>query len=318
MTEIRIINDGESLAEKLVGTVATIGVFDGVHLGHQALFKLVVNKAKELDLTPAVITFDQHPTKVTSPDNAPKTLTKIKRKLELFQENGIEYVYLIKFNQKRSETSAKEFFREVFVAGINAKYVYVGEDFQFGYRKEGDVNLLRSEGEKAGIEVSGIPLIKDQTIKESAISSTAIRMHLQNGEMALANKKLGRMYEYEGKVIEGDGRGSSIGFPTANLGVDQELAIPAEGVYAAWFQCQSGAVKKAAVNIGRRPTFKDDDPILQIEAHLLNFDGDLYGQLGRLSFVQKIREEKKFKSLEEFQGQLRADLTNIRSLLENS
>jgi riboflavin kinase/FMN adenylyltransferase len=315
MTGIKIIKDGEGLPESLSGTVATIGVFDGVHLGHQQLIALVVEKAKSLGLHSALVTFDQHPTRVTSPENAPKTLTELERKLELFQENGIDYVYLIEFDQRRSETKAVEFFEQVFVAGVNAKFLYVGEDFQFGYRKQGDVALLKEEGKKNDISVSGIPLIQDHVNDDGPISSTAIRKNIENGEILLANKKLGRMFELQGKVVAGDGRGKSIGFPTANLAVSGQLMVPREGVYAAWCEKEDGSRAKAAVNIGRRPTFEEDAQISSIEAHLLDFTGDLYGQICRLHFVQRIREERKFSGVQEFQNQLKIDLFAIREIL---
>ncbi|MEG3585711.1 MAG: bifunctional riboflavin kinase/FAD synthetase [Actinomycetota bacterium] len=315
MTGIKIIRDGEGLPESLPGTVATIGVFDGVHLGHQGLIALVVDKAKSLGLYSAIVTFDQHPTQVTSPQNAPKTLTKLDRKLELFQENGIDYVYLIKFDQKRSETKAVKFFEQVFVAGVNAKFLYVGEDFQFGYRKEGDVALLKEEGKKNGISVLGIPLIQDHVNDDVPISSTAIRKNIESGEILLANIKLGRMFELQGKVITGDGRGRSIGFPTANLAVSEQLIVPGEGVYAAWYEREDSSRVKAAVNIGRRPTFEENAQISSIEAHLLDFDEDLYGEIGRLLFVQRIREERKFSGVQEFQNQLKADISAVREIL---
>ncbi|MBB33767.1 MAG: hypothetical protein CL455_08980 [Acidimicrobiaceae bacterium] len=315
MTGIKIIKDGEGLPESLSGTVATIGVFDGVHLGHQQLIALVVDKAKSLNLHSALVTFDKHPTRVTSPENAPKTLTKLERKLELFQENGIDYVYLIEFDQRRSETKAVEFFEQVFVAGVNAKFLYVGEDFQFGHRKQGDVALLKEEGEKNGISVSGIPLIQGHVNDDAPISSTAIRKNIENGEILLANEKLGRMFELQGKVVTGDGRGRSIGFPTANLEVPEQLIVPREGVYAAWYEKEDGSRVKAAVNIGRRPTFEENAQISSIEAHLLDFNEDLYGEIGRLLFVQRIREERKFLGVQEFQNQLEIDLTAIREIL---
>ncbi len=315
MTGIKIIKDGEGLPESLSGTVATIGVFDGVHLGHQQLIALVVGKAKSLGLHSALVTFDKHPTRVTSPENAPKTLTKLDRKLELFQENGIDYVYLVEFDQRRSETKAVEFFEQVFVTGVNAKFLYVGEDFQFGHRKQGDVTLLKEEGKKNGISVLGIPLIQDHVNDDAPISSTAIRKSIENGEILLANKKLGRMFELQGKVVEGDGRGRSIGFPTANLAVPEQLIVPRDGVYAAWYEKEDGSKVKAAVNIGRRPTFEESAQISSIEAHLLDFNEDLYGEIGRLLFVQRIREERKFSGIQEFQSQLEIDLTAIRTIL---
>ncbi len=315
MTGIQIIQDGNNLPDSESGTVATIGVFDGVHAGHQALLALVVEHAKELGLASAVVTFDKHPTKVTSPQHAPKTLTELDQKLELFYNNGIEYVYLINFDKERSKTLATRFFQEVFVEGIHSEVIYVGEDFQFGYQKEGDLELLRREGEKIGVTVNGVPLKQDSSNDDEPISSTVIREHLEHGDIELANRKLGRLYECRGQVASGDGRGRAIGFPTANLAVPQHIAIPAEGVYAAWFFQEDGTKEKAAVNIGRRPTFKEDASKPVIEAHLLDFEGDLYGKIGKLHFVKRIRQERKFSNLDEFQGQLREDLEMVRAIL---
>ncbi|HJM27612.1 MAG TPA: bifunctional riboflavin kinase/FAD synthetase [Acidimicrobiales bacterium] len=316
MVAIQIIRDGENLPDSVRGTVATIGVFDGVHLGHQALIALVVEEAKELDLETAVVTFDRHPTQIISPDNSPKTLTSIDRKIELFQDHGIDYVYLIKFDQERSQTPAVNFLEEVFINGVRAKSIYVGEDFQFGFRKEGNVELLHTEGKKAGVNVTGVLLVHGQSEEEGPISSTAIRDHLELGEVSLANKKLGRMYECQGKIISGDGRGQTIGVPTANLLIDPEILLPAVGVYSAWYQRPDGSRKKAAVNIGRRPTFEDCSHDVSVEAHLLDFEGDLYGETGRLFFVKRIREERKFSGVPELQNQLRNDLATVRKTLK--
>ena len=312
---IQIINDQSSIPDNAQGTAATIGVYDGVHLGHCQLLSQLREKSKVQGLATAVITFDQHPTRVTSPENAPKLLTSFSQKMELFESQGIDYAYIIKFDKRRSMTPAGEFFHSVFVEGVRAKAIIVGEDFQFGHNREGDVAFLKREGAKEDIEVQGLHLFRHSFSPDIVVSSTAIRMKLADGDMQMATEMLGRRFELEGTVVEGDKRGRQIGFPTANLSIPEEMLLPRDGVYACWYYRPDGSRHMAAVNIGLRPTFQTNDSKSILEAHLIGFDGDLYGESGQIEFVEYLREERQFDGVDALAAQLKSDVQASQSLL---
>lgn len=312
---IQIINDQSSIPDNAKGTAATIGVYDGVHLGHCQLLSQLREKSKERGLATAVITFDQHPTRVTSPQNAPKLLTSFSQKMELFESQGIDYAYIIKFDKRRSMTPAAEFFQSVFVEGVKAKAIIVGEDFQFGHNREGDVTFLKREGAKEDIEVQGLHLFRHSFSPDIVVSSTAIRMKLADGDIQMATEMLGRRFELEGTVVEGDKRGRQIGFPTANLSIPEEMLLPRDGVYACWYSRPDGSRHMAAVNIGLRPTFQTNDSKSILEAHLIGFDGDLYGESGQIEFVEYLREERQFDGVDALAAQLKSDVQASQSLL---
>lgn len=312
---IQIINDQSSIPDNAKGTAATIGVYDGVHLGHCQLLSQLREKSKERGLATAVITFDQHPTRVTSPQNAPKLLTSFSQKMELFESQGIDYAYIIKFDKRRSMTPAAEFFQSVFVEGVKAKAIIVGEDFQFGHNREGDLAFLKREGAKEDIEVQGLHLFRHSFSPDIVVSSTAIRMKLADGDIQMATEMLGRRFELEGTVVEGDKRGRQIGFPTANLSIPEEMLLPRDGVYACWYSRPDGSRHMAAVNIGLRPTFQTNDSKSILEAHLIGFDGDLYGESGQIEFVEYLREERQFDGVDALAAQLKSDVQASKSLL---
>ena len=312
---IELINDGSSISESVLGTAATIGVYDGVHLGHCQLLSDLRKKAKEEGLATVVVTFDQHPTKVTSPENAPKLLTSFDKKIELFQSQGINYVYVVRFDKERSMTPAADFFRTVFIEGVKAKIIMVGEDFQFGHKRTGNVAFLKDQGEKAGIEAIGLKLVQSSSTSDIAISSTAIRSLISDGEVRTAAGMLGRHFQIEGTVVKGDQRGKQIGFPTANFVIPEEMLLPGDGVYACWYERENSSRYMAAVNIGRRPTFTKDEKESVLEAHLLSFNTDIYGEVGRVEFVDFLRHERQFDSVESLRQQLEADVMVTQSLL---
>ena len=312
---IQIIDDQSSIPDNAQGTAATIGVYDGVHLGHCQLLSQLREKSKERGLATAVITFDQHPTRVTSPENAPKLLTSFSQKMELFESQEIDYAYIIKFDKRRSMTPAAEFFHSVFVEGVKAKAIIVGEDFQFGHNREGDVAFLKREGAKEDIEVQGLHLFRHSLSPDIVVSSTAIRMKLADGDMQMATEMLGRRFQLEGTVVEGDKRGRQIGFPTANLSIPEEMLLPRDGVYACWYCRPDGSRHMAAVNIGVRPTFQTKESKSTLEAHLIGFDGDLYGESGQIEFVEYLREERQFDGVDALTTQLKSDVQASQSLL---
>ena len=312
---MEIIPDGSSVPDHVVGTACSIGVYDGVHLGHQELLRQLRARAAADGLATAVITFDRHPALVTRPQNAPKLLTTLDQKLELLDAAGIDYVYLVEFDESRAQTTAVDFFRNVFVDGVKAKVIVVGEDFHFGRNREGNVELLHPEGEGHGIDVTGMELVKISADAHEPVSSTAIRRKLAGGDIAGVNAMLGRRFEVRGPVVEGDRRGRLIGFPTANVPVSKQMAWPADGVYAGWYAHPDGTRSMAAINIGRRPTFYEHAEQSLLEAHLLDFDGDLYGSQARIEFVAFLRSEQRFDGIEALTGQLKLDIERTREIL---
>jgi riboflavin kinase/FMN adenylyltransferase len=261
-----------------------------------------------------VVTFDQHPARVTSPENAPKLLTSFEQKLELFESLEIDYVYLVRFTKERSMTSASSFYSSVFVDGVKAKTIIVGEDFQFGHNREGNLDLLKVEGAKTGVEVIGMKLVEETG---TPVSSTAIRNYLATGDILSATNMLGRFFEVEGTVVKGAQRGQQIGFPTANITVSKEMLLPSDGVYACWYMRDDGHRHMAAANIGRRPTFQENNEESILEVHLIGYEGNLYGEKARVEFVDFLRNEIKFENLDALRNQLEADIAAAHSLLDD-
>ena len=311
---MEIIADGSTIPDD-VAAACSIGVYDGVHLGHQTLLAQLRTHADERGLATAVVTFDKHPALITRPANAPKLLTTLEQKLELLELAGIDYVYLVEFTEERSKTSAAEFFREVFVDGVRAKAIIVGEDFHFGLDREGNVELLHADGEGRGIDVTGLELVKVSADAPEPVSSTAIRRKLAGGDIDDVNAMLGRYFEVRGPVVEGDKRGRLIGFPTANVPVSKQMAWPADAVYAGWYIHEDGTRSMAAINIGRRPTFYEHAEQSLLEAHLLDYEGDLYGTQARVQFVQFLRSEQRFDGIDALSTQLKLDIDAAREIL---
>ena len=299
------------------GTAVTIGAYDGVHLGHRALLVDLSRRAAAAGLTTVVVTFDRHPAYVVRPESAPKQLTSLEQKLELLADAGIERTEVIRFDEARADESAEDFVQEVLVDQLGARLVVVGEDFHFGHGRKGNVELLQRLGAEHGFEVVGVGLTGDGA---EAVSSTRIRALLAAGEVEQAARLLGRHHEVRGPVVRGDGRGGpDLGFPTANLAVADDIALPADGVYAGHYRRPDGGVHRAAINVGRRPTFYEPGtaPVL-VEAHLLGFDGELYGEPARVSFAHRLRDEQRFDSVEELVAQMRADVAATERVLASA
>ena len=299
------------------GTAVTIGAYDGVHLGHRALLADLSRRAAAAGLTTVVVTFDRHPAYVVRPESAPKQLTSLEQKLELLADAGIERTEVIPFDEARADESAEDFVQEVLVDQLGARLVVVGEDFHFGHGRKGNVELLQRLGAEHGFEVVGVGLTGDGA---EAVSSTRIRALLAAGEVEQAARLLGRHHEVRGPVVQGDGRGGpDLGFPTANLAVADDIALPADGVYAGHYRRPDGGVHRAAINVGRRPTFYEPGtaPVL-VEAHLLGFDGELYGEPARVSFAHRLRDEQRFDSVEELVAQMRADVAATERVLASA
>ncbi len=298
------------------GTAVTIGAYDGVHLGHRALLRDLSARADAAGLATVVVTFDRHPAAVVRPESAPKQLTSLEQKLELLAGCGIDRTVVVPFDLARAEESAEDFVKEVLVDQLSARLVVVGEDFHFGHGRRGNVDLLRRLGAEYGFEVVGVGLTgtggdgDGSSPGGQAVSSTRIRRLLAEGDVAEAAQLLGRPHEVRGPVVRGDGRGGpELGFPTANLSVADDIALPADAVYAGHFRRADGSLHQAAISVGRRPTFYEPGTAeVLVEAYLLHFDGNLYGEQARVSFSHRLRAEQRFDSVEALVAQMRADV----------
>jgi riboflavin kinase/FMN adenylyltransferase len=277
--------------------VVTIGNFDGVHLGHQALLTEVKKRAHDLKLESAVITFEPNPKDYFSQNKPQTRISSLREKIELFNEIKIDRVHIIKFNQEFSKVTANEFI-SVLIKQLKVKEIVVGEDFCFGRGREGGIKQLSASSMKLNI--------KNKILMDGKrISSTLIRNLLANDKLDEANKYIGRPYSISGKVVHGEKRGRKIGFPTANIHMRHNRP-PLKGVFAVKFQNHFGVA-----NLGIRPSIKGEKK-LQLEVHLLNFSSDLYGQHVSVIFLKKLRDEKKFKSLDELKEQIKLDVIKAK------
>jgi riboflavin kinase/FMN adenylyltransferase len=300
------------------GSVVTIGAYDGVHLGHRAVIAEVRRRAEAAGLSSTVVTFDRHPAAVVRPESAPRLLTDLEQKLELLTATGLDRCLVLAFDAARSQEPAEDFVHEVLVGALGAKVVIVGEDFHFGHQRKGNVELLRSMGADLGFEVAPRALVDADGRAAGAdarVSSTAIRHALVEGDLPAAVAMLGRPYEVRGTVAHGDERGRELGFPTANVSVPGEILLPADGLYAGWFERADGTVLPAAISLGRRPTFYVEAHVSLLEAHVLDFDGDLYDEHVRVRFVERLRGEVRFESVEALVEQIGRDCDAARAIL---
>lgn len=312
---MKILRDRDDRLPEAICVASTIGVFDGVHVGHQEVFRMVRVVADRLAVASAVVTFDNHPAHVVRPRSAPRLLTSLEQKLELIEEHGIEYAYVVHFDAERAGTHPEVFVEQVFVDALHARAIVVGEDFHFGRGRSGNVAALREIGEAWDFEVHALELIQHSDEAREPVSSTKIRRALAGGDVERAAQMLGRPYEVRGTVQEGDRRGQLIGFPTANIPVTKVMAWPADAVYAGWCDLEDGTRHACAINIGRRPTFYEHAEQSLLEAHLIDFDGDLYGSQVEVSFVAFLRSERKFEGIDQLARQLKNDVDDARTLL---
>ena len=303
----------DSNINKTKDTVITIGTFDGVHLGHQKILNHVLHLADEKKSRSFVITFEPHPRLVVSKNYDIKLLTTLDEKVKLFEKIGIDNLMVIKFTKEFSGLSSKEFVRNYICNKIGANHIVVGYDHKFGKNRDGDENKLRELGKLMDFDVTKVDPI---TAGDTIISSTKIRNLLSEGDIALANKFLGRAYTLSGKVVNGAGRGRSLGFPTANIEVENiHKLIPGNGVYAV--SVWSNKEKFAGImNIGLRPTF-NQTPNVIIEVHILNFDKDIYNKDLQIEFLRRLRAEKKFSSKDELIRQINIDKKNALKIVNS-
>ncbi|GIJ26881.1 riboflavin biosynthesis protein [Micromonospora qiuiae] len=292
-------------------SVVTIGVFDGVHKGHQATIGHAVTRARELGVQSVVVTFDPHPAEVVRPGSHPAVLTEPARKAELIEALGVDVLCVVPFTPEFSRLPAEAFVYDVLVEHLHAALVVVGDNFRFGHRATGDVALLERLGSMFGFAVEAAPLVAEAG---TIFSSTYIRSCVDAGDVTAAAAALGRPHRLEGVVVRGDQRGRELGFPTANLLCGRYAAVPADGIYAARMvrRGQRQALA-AAVSIGTNPTFSGRER--RVEAYVLDFDGDLYGERLALDFVARLRGQIRFDSIEPLVAQITEDVERTRQAL---
>jgi len=291
--------------------VVTIGNFDGVHKGHQALLRQVIQKAKQIAGTSVALTFDPHPLRALG-ISSPPLITRHDQKMELLAQSGIDVVVCLRFDREFAAISAEDFIADILVNKIGMKAIIIGPDYTFGKDRTGNIALLREKGQILGFETIVADWIKDAPDKEDRISSTRIRKIVMDGQVEQAKKYLGRHYQIRGKVVRGRNRGGSeLGFPTANIKLHDELC-PRFGVYAVTVETVYGRFMGVA-NIGYSPTF--DDHIFTIEVHILDFDKDIYGTRIRVNMVARLRDEKKYSNIRELSDQTQKDIDTAKDIL---
>lgn len=316
---MQILRDPASRPDLRDGSVVTIGAYDGVHLGHRVVIDRVKARADALGVSSAVVTFDRHPASVVRPESAPRLLCDLDQKLELLETTGVDLVVVVPFDRDRAAESAEDFIDEVLVDCLSARHVIVGSDFHFGHARRGNVALLTEVGRDRGFVVEGLDLV-DRSGRPAAegapkVSSTAIRAALAEGDVTAAADMLGRGHQVRGHVERGDARGRELGFPTANVSVPGDILLPADGIYAGIFHRADGSAHPTAISLGRRPTFYEAAERSLLEAHVLDFSGDLYGESVAVEFVERLRGEVKFASVEALVDQIEQDCADTRKVL---
>ena len=303
---------GTDNAEIQRPTVLTLGVFDGLHLGHQLIMNTVVERARKVGAVPTVITFDPHPRAVLHPESAPPLLQTFDQKIEAFGVLGIEQTIVVRFTTEFSSISAPDFLRDVVKERLHAQEVYLGKGFAFGHNREGNIELLRRLGVELGFVAGEVPEV---SFRGRRVSSSKIRELLAKGNVNLARRMLGRPYGVEGRVERGAERGHKLGFPTANLH-PQNRVIPKNGVYVTGTLID-GQWRRSVTNVGLRPTFGEaTEP--SVETYVMNWDGDLYGDVIRVRFLYRLRDERKFSGIDELKTQIDRDVRRANSYFERA
>lgn len=282
-------------------TALTLGVFDGLHLGHQAIVRTVVERASAIGVTPTLITFDPHPRQVLKPETAPPLLQTFNQKMEGLKLLGVEQVIVLEFNQELAALSAEEFVQRYIIDALRAREVYLGKGFAFGHERRGNIELLKWLSHQLGFYAAEVPEVQ---LRGRRISSTMIRMLLKAGRVNLARRMLGRPYGIEGVVTIGHGIGRKFLFPTANLAL-QNRVLPADGVYVT-LALVDGVWRRSVTNIGKRPTFGGEAES-KVETHLIDFDEEIYGKTIRVRVLHRLRSERKFASVDELRAQIIRD-----------
>lgn len=290
-------------------TSVTIGNFDGVHLGHQLLLERVRQSVPKGGQS-GLITFDPHPVDILAPHKAPGRLTATSRKLELVRATQIDFALVIPFTLQFASTEAECFIEDILVRQLRVQHVIVGPDCQFGKGRKGNAALLRKFSSQHGYAVEEVESLMEEEVR---IASSEIRRLIGKGEIGRAQRMLSRPHRISGPVVQGEQRGRLLGFPTANIQVEHRLLIPGNGVYYGRAFLPSGTPKNALINIGTRPTFGENRAT--VEVHLLDYTGDLYGETLEVEFIDRLRDERKFSSREELEGQIAADAQEAKMKL---
>jgi riboflavin kinase/FMN adenylyltransferase len=295
--------------------VVALGNFDGVHLGHQVVIRRAVGEAQARGLRAVAATFDPHPRAILRPGSEPKLLTTLEMREELLLGCGVDEVRVIRFDLVLSRKSPRDFVREVLVGELGAGVVVVGENFRFGHKASGDIGDLERYMREAGGEAYAVPTydLGEASGLGEAISSTRIRAFLRDGQVREAARLLGRPYSLRGEVVEGDRRGRALGFPTANVLPDTRSLVPGWGVYAGHVRLPKGECYGACTNVGIAPTFERRQS--RIEAYLLGYEGDLYGDVVDVTFEERLRPEKRFSSVDELKDQIARDVAEARRVV---
>ena len=311
---MKVFNHLDQISEPFNNAVITIGNFDGVHIGHQALFHEAIEKAEAIGGTSVAMTFEPHPLRVMKPNNHPPLITLYEQKSELIERTGIDVLICVPFTREFAAQSAEQFVRDLLVRKIGMKAMVVGQDYSFGKNREGDLDLLKSYAPKYDFEVIVAGWIKSARALAERISSTKIRELVTDGRMLQAEKMLGRNYQIRGEVVAGRDRGGKVlGIPTANITLHDELC-PKTGIYAVTVECE-GSQHRGVANIGYSPTF--DDHVFTVEVHILDFNADLYGKKIRVNFIKRIRDEKKFSNISELIAQIKLDIAAAHEILKS-
>ncbi len=310
MTEV-----SRSLDEVPAGpSVATIGFFDGVHRGHRRIIDRAIDGAAGRGVRSVAVTFDRHPMEVVRPGSQPSLLMTLERRVRTLAGTGVDHVLVLPFTEELSRLSPEDFAQRVLVEALEAEEVVVGGNFRFGHKAAGGTETLRALGERWGFDGVPVDLLEMDGV---AISSTEIRDRIGVGDVEWARRALGRPYALDGTVVRGEGRGREIGVPTANVEVPDRMCFPAHGIYAGYVRLDEGRGDPlpAATNVGTRPTFGGET--VTVEAHLLDFEGDLYGLHVSVSFTHRLRDEERFDSVDELVSAMRADIEQVAGLLRS-
>ncbi len=311
---MKVFNHLDQIKEPFKYAVITIGNFDGVHIGHQALFHEAIEKAEAIGGTSVAMTFEPHPLRVMKQNNHPPLITLYEQKSELIERTGIDVLICVPFTLEFAALSAEQFIKDLLVQKIGMKAIVVGQDYSFGKNRQGDLNLLKSYGPECGFEVIVAGWIKSARALAERISSTRIRQLVMDGRMEQAEKMLGRNYQIRGKVVAGRDRGGKLlGIPTANINLHDELC-PKTGIYAVTVECE-GKHLPGVANIGYSPTFEDHE--FTVEVHILDFNENIYDKKIRVNFIKRIRDEIKFSSIDELIDQIKIDIAAAREILAN-
>lgn len=309
---MQLFRNLDEITQPFERAVITIGNFDGVHMGHQALFHAVLEKAEARSGKALAMTFEPHPLKLLKKDGSPPLITMLPQKIELIEKAGIDALIVVPFTKEFAGTPARSFVADILIKKLGVDTLVVGPDYSFGKGREGNVESLAKLSEELGFTLSVLPWIEALAPDGERISSTRIRDLVQKGQVAEARKLLSRDYQVRGTVIHGHNRGGRLlGFPTANLAPEDEL-IPAFGVYAVTVEI-GGALHRGVANVGRNPTFGDAG--VSIEAHVLDFSADLYDRAIKVNFVARLRGEVKFSSVDELKEQIAKDIRRARKIL---